>query len=120
MNTTKNEEKLINIAVSHYDGIMSGDFKTIASNLHEDVQLISPLAEVKGRDVIVESAKTLHDILNNVEIRAKFCSGSQVMLAFDFFFKQEGFDLRSAVLMTFSKEKISKIELFYDGRPFEK
>ncbi len=40
------------------------------------------------------------------------------MLAYDFMFPAPIGTLRSAVLMDFSNQLISKIELFYDARPF--
>lgn len=41
------------------------------------------------------------------------------MLASDFMFHEPIGKLRAAVLMEFTNQLISKIELFYDGRPFE-
>jgi hypothetical protein len=41
------------------------------------------------------------------------------MLAYDFMFPDPIGELRAAVLMSFTDHLISKIELFYDGRPFE-
>ncbi len=63
--------------------------------------------------------KKLSDLLGNIEIRAKFSSDNQIMLAYDFTFPKPIGKLRAAVLMKFQDKLISKIELFYDGRPFE-
>ena len=41
------------------------------------------------------------------------------MFAYDFMFPEPIGKLRAAVLMEFKDQLISKIELFYDGRPFE-
>ncbi|MBB65766.1 MAG: hypothetical protein CMO81_11970 [Waddliaceae bacterium] len=58
-------------------------------------------------------------ILTKIEVRSKFVSGDQVMLAYDFLFPAMNLNLRSAVLMNFQESQIVKIELFYDARPFE-
>ncbi len=42
------------------------------------------------------------------------------MFEYDLMFPDPIVKLRAAVLMEFMDQLISKIELFYDGRPFEK
>jgi len=74
---------------------------------------------LSGKVAIAEAAKNLSLILNDIEIRAKFSYDNQIMLAYDFIFPKPIGKLRAAVLMEFKDQLISKIELFYDGRPFE-
>ena len=57
--------------------------------------------------------------MGDIKIRSKFAHQNQIMLAYDFMFPQAFGKLRAAVLMEFTNQLISKIELFYDGRPFE-
>ena len=40
-------------------------------------------------------------------------------MAYDFIFPEPIGKLRASVLMDFKDQLINKIELFYDGRPFE-
>ncbi|MCP4474909.1 MAG: hypothetical protein GY821_10170 [Gammaproteobacteria bacterium] len=60
-------------------------------------------------------------MIKSLTIRSKFASGNQVMLAYDFdlIFKESVESLRAAVLVTLKKERIIRIELFYDARLFE-
>jgi len=120
MNTTVCEidSNLAN-AESYYREMLAKSFDAMAKRLHPKVHLISPLTEISGRDTVVEAAKNLSDFLSDIDIRAKFCSGEQIMFAYDFMFPKPIGKLRASVLMNFTDGLISKIELFYDGRPFE-
>ncbi len=120
MNTTDNEKNgYIAIAEKYYAHMLSKNFDAMQECLHPDVVLISPLAEISGRDVVVAAAKNLSKILKEIEIRSKFSHRNQVMLAYDFMFPMPIGKLRAAALMDFNDGQISRIELFYDGRPFE-
>jgi hypothetical protein len=83
------------------------------------MRLFGPLAEMRGKEPVVAAATNLSQILSNIEIRARFTAGNQIMLAYDFMFPEPIGKLRAAVLMEFTYHLISKIELFYDGRAFE-
>ncbi len=119
MNTTayKNDSNLA-IAETYYDEMLQKNFNAMKKCLHHDVHFISPLTEIHGQDAVVEAAKNLSKILINIKIRSKFDSGNQIMFAYDFLFPEPIGKLRAAVLMDFTNKLISKIELFYDGRPF--
>ncbi len=120
MNTTHSEsDNNLKVAVSYYSSLLKKDFDTMSSYLHENVLFIGPLAEMQGRDAVVLAAKNLSQILGDIKIRSKFAHQNQIMLAYDFMFPQAFGKLRAAVLMEFTNQLISKIELFYDGRPFE-
>lgn len=120
MNTTNfaNENNL-HIAESYYRVMLAKDFDTMSSYLHDDVHFIGPLAEMRGKDAVVLAARNLSNILEKIEIRSKFASGNQIMFVYNFLFPTLNLNLRSAALMDFNNGQISKIELFYDGRPFE-
>ena len=107
------------VAINYYHEMLQKNFDAMASHLHPDVLFVGPLAEMSGKTAVVSAAKNLSQILNDIKIRAKFASGDQIMLAYDFMFPQPIGKLRAAVLMEFTNQLISKIELFYDGRPFE-
>ncbi|HJN37508.1 MAG TPA: nuclear transport factor 2 family protein [Gammaproteobacteria bacterium] len=120
MDTTNSEnEKNLHVAKSYYSAMLAKDFNTLASYLHDNVHFMGPLAELQGKEAVVLAAKNLSQILDNIEIRSTFASGNQIMFAYDFSFPTLNLNLRSAVLMDFKKGQITKIELFYDGRPFE-
>lgn len=120
MNTIHDENHHhLDIAESYYRALLQKDFDTMASYLHPDIHFIGPLAEMHGKEPVVAAATNLSQILSNIEIRARFGAGNQIMLAYDFMFPEPIGKLRAAVLMEFTHHLISKIELFYDGRPFE-
>lgn len=108
----------VTIAEHYYQAMLAHDFDTMASYLHDNVYLISPLAELDGKEAVVAAAKNLSQLLRDIQFRAKFAAHDQIMFAYDFIFSAPIGTLRSAVLMTFADNLIAKIELFYDGRPF--
>lgn len=120
MNTTayENDGNVAN-AERYYRDMLAKNFDAMAKRLHPSVHFIGPLTEMTGRDTVVEAAKNLSGLLTNIEIRAKFSSGNQIMFAYDFMFAKPTGKLRACVLMDFNDGLISRIELFYDGRPFE-
>jgi len=119
MSTTESEKNLM-VAQDYYRAMLQKNFAEMEECLHPDIHFISPLAEMSGKEAVVSAAKNLSQILSNIEIRAKFACDNQVMLAYDFMFPKPIGKLRSAVLMEFTHKLISKIELFFDGRAFEK
>ena len=118
---TMNYENESNVAVAekYYHQMLKKNFYEMKKCLHPDIQFIGPLAEMSGRDAVVTAAKNLTQILGDIKIRARFASNNQIMLVYDFMFSGNIKQLRAAVLMEFTNQLISKIELFYDGRPFE-
>lgn len=121
MNTTYFEDNdNVKRAESYYNAMLSKNFDVMATYLHENVHFISPLASMHGKDAVVSAAKNLSQILQDIHIRSTFAANNQIVFIYDFMFPAPIGILRSAVLMEFTDKLISKIELFYDGRPFEK
>lgn len=120
MKTTNFEsDNNLTVARGYYDAMLKKEFDRMASYLHDNVHFIGPLAEMHGRDAVVSAAKNLSQILQDICIRSQFTNQNQIMFAYDFIFPEPIGKLRAAVLMEFTNQLISKIELFYDGRPFE-
>jgi len=113
-------EKNLQIVEKYYSSMVAKDFNSMENFLHESVHFMGPLSKMHGKEDVVRAAKNLCQILDKIEIRSRFSRGNQVMLAYDLFFEKLNLILPAAVLMTIEKSKIIKIELFYDGRPFEK
>ena len=118
---TMNYERVshLSIAESYYSAMLKKDFDVMASYVHPHVHFIGRLAEMRGKEPVVAAAKNLSHILQDIHIRSKFASNNQIMFAYDFLFPMPISKLRAAVLMEFTDQLISKIELFYDARPFE-
>lgn len=113
-------EKNLTSAVAYYQAMNNKDLSTIERYLHPEVRLISPLAEVMGKDAVLNSVKHFLAVFNKLTIRAKCGNGNQAMLAYDLDCPTPLGLVRGAVLLTFQDDLIIRYELFYDARPFEK
>lgn len=111
-------EKNIAMAVAYYQAMGNKDLATITKCLHPNVQLISPLAVVTGKDAVLNSVKNFMAVFNKLTIRAHFGQGDQAMLAYDLDCPAPFGVIRGAVLLTFKDDLIIQYELFYDARPF--
>lgn len=121
MNTTLNTIAQANLkaALNYYDAMQTKDFDTMASYLSDEICLISPLAEINGKEEVLKAAKNFGGMLKEIHIRAKFADNNQVMLAYDMIVPEPIGKFRAAALMDFESNKITRIELFYDARAFE-
>ena len=59
------------------------DLSIIEKYLHPEVRLISPLADLKGKDIVFNSIKLFLAVFNKLTIRAHCGNKDQVMLAYD-------------------------------------
>lgn len=109
----------LKIAENYYRAILAKDFAVLEDCLHDQINFISPLAELHGKEAVIIAAKNLSNMLHNIEIRSKFSQQNKIAFIYDFMFAEPIGKLRAAVLMEFTGKLIAKIELFYDGRPFE-
>lgn len=109
----------MNAAESYYNAMASKDLEGIAKQLHPDVQFISPLTEITGKDAVLEAAKGFMSAFNTLEIRATFSSGNETMFAYNLDFPSPVGVSRVAALITSKGDRIARIELFFDARPFE-
>ncbi len=120
MNTTSfDSNDNLTLGESYYNAMLAKDFNTMASFLHDKVYFIGPLAEMHGKEAVVTAAKNFGGIVQDIQIRSRFASGNQIMFAYDMMVPSPIGKFRAAVLMEFTGKLISKIELFYDARPFE-
>lgn len=120
MNTTNSEcDNALKSAENYYNAMLAKDFDKMACYLHDNVHFIGPLAEMQGKDAVVTAAKNFGGILQDIQIRSRFAAGDQIMFAYDMVVPAPIGKFRAAVLMEFTDRLISKIELFYDARPFE-
>jgi len=98
----------------------SKDLEGIAKYLHPEVHFIGPMTEMTGKEKVLQSAKRLFGLLETLEVRSKFASGDHAIFTYDFVCADPIGVCRTAELMTFKDGLISRIELFFDARPFEK
>lgn len=107
------------IGEAYYKAMEEKDMIRVGSYLHPDVICIGPLAEVKGKSAVLAAAKGFSSFLKKITIRSKFSSETQAMLAYDMDCQEPIGQFPAATLMTLQNGLITKLELFYDARPFE-
>lgn len=108
------------IAEAYYIAMGNKNLKEMEKYLHTHVQFTSPLAKLNGKEAILEAAKKFTEAFKSLKIRAKFGSENQAILVFDLEFHGSIGNCPSVSYLTFHEGLISKIELFLDGRLFEK
>lgn len=113
-------EKNIATALAYYQAMNKKDLSALEKYLHPEVRLIGPLADVIGKEAVLNSVKHLIAFFNKLTIRAQFGAGDRVMLAYDIDFPAPIGISRAAALLTFQDGLIIRYELFFDARPFEK
>lgn len=57
------KDHLLKTAESYYNAMLSKDFDTMASDLHEKIHFVGPLAEMHGKDAVFLAAKNLSQIV---------------------------------------------------------
>ena len=113
-------EKNLTSAVAYYQAMNNKDLSTMEKYLHPEVRLISPLADITGKEAVLNSVKQFLSIFNKLTIRAQLGSGDQVMLAYDLDCPTPIGLYRGAVLLTFREGLINCYELFFDAKPIER
>ncbi|MBL4817759.1 MAG: nuclear transport factor 2 family protein [Deltaproteobacteria bacterium] len=112
-------KNIADIAEAYYAAMVKKDLDELATYLHPDVRFSGFIGNVKGKETFLESLKKFVDFFETLKIRAKFGSGNQAMVVYDLKFPEPIGEVPTASLMTIEDGLISKIELFFDGRPFE-
>ncbi|MFI5342725.1 MAG: nuclear transport factor 2 family protein [Chlamydiales bacterium] len=113
-------ENNLDSATAYYQAMGNKNISVMEKLLHPEVRLISPLADITGKDAVLNSVKQFLTLFNKLTIRAKFGAGDQAMLAYDLDCPAPFEIIRGAALLTFEEGLIIRYELFYDARPFEK
>ena len=111
-------DKNLNIAITYYTSMNNKEFDKMASCLHPNIHFIGPLSVMDGKESVVEAAKNFAMFFKNLTISEKFSSNDKVMLALEFDCPAPIGIFRGASLLSFNDGLISRIELFYDARPF--
>lgn len=110
---------ILDIAESYYKALGNKDEVEMQKYLHPDIHFVGPLADMKGKDLVLTSATKMFSFFKTLKIRAKFSSSDQVMIVYDLECPAPVGLFRAAALMNFQDDLISRIELFYDARPFD-
>lgn len=113
-------DKNVASAVAYYQAMSNKDLSVIENYLHPEVRLIGPMADITGKDAVLNSVKHFFPVFNKLTVRAQCGNKDQVMMAYDLDCPAPIGLFRGAALLTFQNGLIIGYELFYDARPFEK
>lgn len=117
--TSLRSNKNIDAVLNYYNAMLEKNFDKMAGFLHDDVEFVGPLSQMQGKASVVLAVQNLSKILDDIQVRVCWSQKNQVMIVYDFIFSKLELNLRSSGLIDVAERKITKIELFYDGRPFE-
>lgn len=107
-------------AKAYYQAMGEKKLSEVEKYLHPDVLFIGPFAEMTGKKAVLEAISGFQAFFTSLTIRTTFDSGDQVALVYDVDFPAPIGIVRSVALMNFKDGLITRIELFFDARPFEK
>jgi hypothetical protein len=107
-------DKNMMIAEAYYNAIKDKNSVEMGKYLDPDVQYISPLAEMTGKEVALTAAEKLFPLLDTLIIRAKFESETQAVIVFDMKFLPSIGTIPIAALLNIRNKLITKIEMFLD------
>ena len=107
-------------AISYYTAMNDRDFDKMSSCLHPEVTCISPLDTIDTRDIVVAAAKNFSNFFKSITIKEEFTSENKVVLLLETDCPEPVGCFRSTSVLSFEDGLISKIELFYDPRPFKR
>lgn len=108
----------IAIAEAYYQAISKKDVAQVEKYLHPDIKLLAPLGVTQGKEAVLTAAKRFTTLFNTLTIYTKFSNETQAVVVYDLDGPHPIDKMRAVALMSFEKELISVIELFYDPRPF--
>jgi len=107
------------IAEKYYAALVEKDIATAKQYIDDQIQFISPLATITGKETFLGAIQRFIDSFDTLVIRHSCAKDDKTMFAYNVHFKQPLTLLHAAGLVTEKDGLITKIELFYDTKPFE-
>ena len=108
------------IAKAFYTAFGEKNIETMEKYLHPDVQLITPLSQLQGKEAYLEAVKNFMAFFKALTIRAAFGEGDQTIIVYDLDCSPFIEKASAAALMSFQEGLITRNELFHDTSPFNK
>ena len=108
------------IAQTFYTAMGEKNIEAMEKYVHSDIQFIAPLAKLQGKEVYLEALKGFTAFFKTLTMRAKFGEGDQAVVVYDVDCPAPVGKVPSVALLTFQEGLITRIELFYDARSFNK
>ena len=106
------------LAEAYYRLVGEKQIEAIESFLHPEVEFYGPLANLRGREAVMQATSRFMEFFTSLRIRAKFAAEEQAMVVYDTDLPGISGSFPGASLLSFRKELIFRIELFYDGSRF--
>lgn len=114
-------QSLAKIVKSYYTEMGNKNVENLEQYLHHDVEFIGPMAEMAGKEHVLNAAENFMNMFDSIEIRQVFENdNNSAMIVFDLICPAPIGRFKAATLMIIEHDLITKMELFYDARPFEK
>lgn len=113
-------KKNMTIAQEYYTAMSKKDIISLEKFLDPNILFVAPLATVTGKQAFVETLKKFITFFTTLTIRAQFGSEDQAMIVYTLDFSQPIGAIETSALLSLKDGLITKIELFYDARPFTK
>ncbi len=114
------KEKNIAMAEAYYKAMKARDLDVMKTFLHPDAEFLGPVAELSGRENVLDGYRYFLTYFNELNIRTICGSEDHAMIAYDLSFPQPIGSVRTAALLTFKDNLISRIEIFCDARSLVK
>lgn len=108
------------IANKYYEAVSSKHTQNVAILLHPDVRLIGPLGNADGKESVLQAVTRFAGLLKSLHVIVSFGSEDRAVVNYDVNFGKPFGIIRSVALISVRDNLISRIELFFDARPFEK
>ena len=105
-------------AVEYYTLVGKKDVEGVKNYLHPDVEFYGPLAQLKGKELVVEATHNFMKSFSSLEIQAQFAAQDQAMIVYTVDIPGISKEFPGASLLYFKDGKIVRIQLFYDGSCF--
>ena len=108
------------IAQAFYTAFGEKNVESMERYLHPDVQLITPLSTLQGKEAYLEAVKSFMAFFNALTIRSTFGEGDQAVVVYDLDCGGGIGKTSGVALMTFQEGLVIRNELFHDTSPFAK
>lgn len=106
------------IAEGYYKAMGEKNMERIEKYLHPKVEFIGPVAKATGKENVMEAVKKFCAFFKKLAIRETFANGDHAMVVYDVDFPAPIGKFPSAALLKVKDGLITRVELFFDARPF--
>jgi len=110
----------LEIAQAFYTDMSKKNAMDLEKYLHDDIEFTAPLAQTHGKQAYLENVKRFAGFFNSLSIRTICSSDDAATVVYDVNFAEPIGNVPTVALINFNAGLITRIELFYDARPFDK